>query len=729
MTQLEDAIVALSRRVRNLEAGVEAATIVVPGSGIIGAGNPTYIARFSNTNVIENSGILDLIMAGKTLSILSADDYSLTVTDDASIEGINTGDVSILDTASVDLTLSGQQISATVLPAGVDHNSLANLAVGDPHPQYLESTDVDTTFLKLDMSNGPILANMDFDGYKAIALACDNGTTFPATPSVGQWFYRSDLLTLFMYDIAWNCIINFAALSIYVDLSNGTNADGFGYASGANAFQTITYALSKLPATFGDNVTVYLSADTYAEAFIVPRNSGPGTLTIQGSVTVNESGTYTSNARNISTASGGSVKVNTVVGGSTTVTITGTPPTLYVGSIITANGLLRYITAMASPSSFTVNQTVDWYNGGSGYTFTYTHNIITKTASGWTADLYNGKLIELLGNIDTAFWIKDMDADWIQLSTLWSSAFASSSAYRILTITTVLKPLTSIGYGTATYKYIKFSEDSLTVNSIGTNEIGEVSQFVACMFGDTIPTRDTITAQGAVYYRACYIHHLASFYRLRALTAGPVFAWDCWYTISAVAFNLPLSCSLTVQINRGYYEILSSTTTLINTFTSSGLNITLENGTVVMCTNAAVGTAYVMTGTGMSSGFVGASTFVINFAGGRSMWPEVMASTYVDVTGDTMTGVLKTAGRIVAAAVKSANYSLALTDEEVTFTATATATLPTAPPIGTHYRIICRSGTLTIDGAGSDTVKGDLTYTLTAGDDLIITYTSANIWE
>lgn len=44
--------------------------------------------------------------------------------------------VTVSDTSSVDLSITGQQISATVLPAGVDHNSLSNLAVGDVHTQY-----------------------------------------------------------------------------------------------------------------------------------------------------------------------------------------------------------------------------------------------------------------------------------------------------------------------------------------------------------------------------------------------------------------------------------------------------------------------------------------------------------------------------------------------------------------------------------------------------------------
>lgn len=49
----------------------------------------------------------------------------------------------LTDTASVDLTYSdvGNTISAAVLPAGVDHNSLANLTTGDPHTQYQQESE------------------------------------------------------------------------------------------------------------------------------------------------------------------------------------------------------------------------------------------------------------------------------------------------------------------------------------------------------------------------------------------------------------------------------------------------------------------------------------------------------------------------------------------------------------------------------------------------------------
>ena len=39
--------------------------------------------------------------------------------------------VTVADTSSIDLTVSGQSVSGVVLPGGVDHNSLANLSTGD----------------------------------------------------------------------------------------------------------------------------------------------------------------------------------------------------------------------------------------------------------------------------------------------------------------------------------------------------------------------------------------------------------------------------------------------------------------------------------------------------------------------------------------------------------------------------------------------------------------------
>ena len=72
----------------------------------------------SNLNTVTDTNSIDLTLASKDLK----------------------ADLIIQDTASVDLAIDASGLKATVLPAGVDHNSLANLSVGDPHTQYLKES-------------------------------------------------------------------------------------------------------------------------------------------------------------------------------------------------------------------------------------------------------------------------------------------------------------------------------------------------------------------------------------------------------------------------------------------------------------------------------------------------------------------------------------------------------------------------------------------------------------
>jgi hypothetical protein len=131
---------------------------------------------------------------------------------------------------------------------------------------------------------------------KTISLICDNGTTFPASPVVGQWFYRTDIKTLFLYEAAWKPIISFGAVTLYVDATNGTDGAGYGYGSGANAVKTINYALGLVPATNGGDVTINITAETYAEDVAVQGKgfSGPYSLKLKGTLVQNDAGTATS---------------------------------------------------------------------------------------------------------------------------------------------------------------------------------------------------------------------------------------------------------------------------------------------------------------------------------------------------------------------------------------------------------------------------------------------------
>lgn len=69
----------------------------------------------------------------------------------------------LTDTSSVDFTYNdaGNTISAVVLPAGVDHNSLANLTTGDPHTQYVKgpASSTNLSLALFDGTTGKLLKN------------------------------------------------------------------------------------------------------------------------------------------------------------------------------------------------------------------------------------------------------------------------------------------------------------------------------------------------------------------------------------------------------------------------------------------------------------------------------------------------------------------------------------------------------------------------------------------
>ena len=86
-------------------------------------------------------------------------------------------------------------------------------------------------------------------------------------------------------------------------------------------------------------------------------------------------------------------------------------------------------------------------------------------------------------------------------------------------------------------------------------------------------------------------------------------------------------------------------------------------------------------------------------------------------------------GAIQNVSIHAVDYTLTRQDMVVVFTATAIATLPPATGTGQTYRIICRAGTTTITGTGGNTIKGELTQTLSESEDLIISDTAIGIYE
>lgn len=91
----------------------------------------------------------------------------------ADIADVAASATTVADTTSVNLTLAGVQISGVVLPAGVDHNSLANLTVGDVHTQYALESALGT--MSTQAANNVAVTGGSVTGITDLAVA-DGGT-------------------------------------------------------------------------------------------------------------------------------------------------------------------------------------------------------------------------------------------------------------------------------------------------------------------------------------------------------------------------------------------------------------------------------------------------------------------------------------------------------------------------------------------------------------------------
>jgi len=105
-------------------------------SGFVWESNKDFWFEVYGTGeVVTNSLIIDGTKALTTGNLQATG----TVTG-SNLSGTNTGDITVTDTASVDLTLTGQDIKADVLPAGVDHDQTLNY-VANQHINWTNATD------------------------------------------------------------------------------------------------------------------------------------------------------------------------------------------------------------------------------------------------------------------------------------------------------------------------------------------------------------------------------------------------------------------------------------------------------------------------------------------------------------------------------------------------------------------------------------------------------------
>lgn len=133
-------------------------------------------------------------------------------------------------------------------------------------------------------------SNIDFQGYKGIAMSCDHGSVVPTSPTEGQWFLHTPTgrKVLMQYaGSAWNPIISIGTMTLYVDSTDGTDAANKGTGVDVAAYKTIQYAFNSIPPTFTNNVTININGETYNENLVLngKNPSGDYKIIFQGTLT------------------------------------------------------------------------------------------------------------------------------------------------------------------------------------------------------------------------------------------------------------------------------------------------------------------------------------------------------------------------------------------------------------------------------------------------------------
>jgi hypothetical protein len=214
--------------------------------------------------------------------------------------------VTVLDSATVDLGLSGQQITAAVIPGGISHAALANLGVGDPHPQYALDTDLTAGFAGKSNTGHTHAAGDVTSGQFAIARLASgspDGTKFIrddgvlATPAGGSspLVYVSTTVEQFVNTLAlsdftnrYTIPANNAAVGrVYRLTARGIVNNGSGNA------RTFTFAIRLGGVTIGSFAAISLAATTANKGYeiradlIVVSTGAGGTVELQGVAAAN----------------------------------------------------------------------------------------------------------------------------------------------------------------------------------------------------------------------------------------------------------------------------------------------------------------------------------------------------------------------------------------------------------------------------------------------------------
>ena len=118
----------------------------------------------------------------------------------------------------------------------------------------------------------------------AVGTVVLTGTaTVPTAPTAGELCYHTPTgrKVLLIYNgTTWTPIISIGTFVVYVDKTDGTDAQDKGTAVDSAAFKTIQYAVDQIPPTFSGNVTININAETYTENVVIQGKSPSGSYTI-----------------------------------------------------------------------------------------------------------------------------------------------------------------------------------------------------------------------------------------------------------------------------------------------------------------------------------------------------------------------------------------------------------------------------------------------------------------
>lgn len=158
---------------RDLQRKLNANPVKVVGAGVTGGTAGGTITNADTLNSQYPAFYLSRANHTGTQTAATISDFDTEVsnnTDVAANTAARHAAVTVTDTTSVDFTLTGQALSAVVLPAGVDHNSLLN---------YSANKHVDHTGVTLTAGNG-LIGGGTIAASRTFAVGAGNGITVNA---------------------------------------------------------------------------------------------------------------------------------------------------------------------------------------------------------------------------------------------------------------------------------------------------------------------------------------------------------------------------------------------------------------------------------------------------------------------------------------------------------------------------------------------------------------------